>query len=75
MTWAAWRHFTLDAEAYRQWIGGQLGLDVRISDVVQTAPGTTRLEDLNILDPESGLGRRVDDTKAALRHDRMTSKD
>ncbi len=54
VTWAAWRHFTLDAEAYRQWIGGQLGLDVRISAVVQAAPGTTRLEDLNVLDPESG---------------------
>jgi hypothetical protein len=51
--WGTWQYLTWDAEACRTWLAGQLGLDVRLSQVVHPRPGVTRLESVNIVDPET----------------------
>ncbi len=54
LTWAAYRRAAYDAGAYRDWITGQTGLDIRIHDVVTAQPGTVRLLGVNLVDPETG---------------------
>ena len=71
--WATWRHVTLGTEDYQAWLGARLGLEVTLSQVTHATPSADRLDQAELLDPETGhLLARLKDVTIRTSPERIT---